>query len=114
MKLTSVQKMSLLLVMYREMTSLLTYNVSIIAGADYVGIDKSLLFSFGFDLTQCVHIPILPDDCLELTESFRVSLSASHNGIDFIVDEITVFILEDDGNAPMHLILNIDLPVFLN
>ena len=44
-----------------------------------------------------MHIPILPDDCLELMESFNVTLSSNHRDIDFDVDEITVYILEDDG-----------------
>ena len=68
-----------------------------VGGEDYVSFEKSLLFSFGFELTQCVHIPILTDDCLELTESFNVTLSADHLGVNFDVNVIVVSILEDDG-----------------
>lgn len=63
---------------------------------------KSLLFAFGFDLLQCVHIPILPDDYLELTEAFAVELSANHIGVQFNVQQIAVYILEDDG-VFMHM-----------
>ena len=68
-----------------------------VGGKDYVSFEKSLLFSFGFELTQCVHIPILTDDCLELTESFNITLSADHLGVNFDVNVIVVSILEDDG-----------------
>ena len=74
-------------------------GIYFIGGEDYVSVEKSLLFSFGFDLTQCVNIPILTDDCLEQTESFNVSLSADHLGVNFVVDEIVVSILEDDGEC---------------
>ena len=70
-----------------------------VGGEDYVSVEKSLLFSFGFELTQCVNIPILTDDCLEQTESFHISLSADHFGVNFDVDEIVVSILEDDGRC---------------
>ena len=79
-------------------TLALMIGIYFIGGEDYVSVEKSLLFSFGFDLTQCVNIPILTDDCLEQTESFNVSLSADHLGVNFDVDEIVVSILEDDGN----------------
>lgn len=62
-----------------------------------MGVVKSLLFSLGFDLVQCVHIPILPDDCIEVMELFDVELSADHIGVQFDVQQITVYILEDDG-----------------
>ena len=72
-------------------------GIYFIGGEDYVSVEKSLLFSFGFDLTQCVHIPILADNCLEQTESFNVSLSAKHIGVNIGVQEITVYICEDGG-----------------
>ena len=80
-------------------TLALMIGIYFIGREDYVSVEKSLLFSFGFELIQCVHIPILPDDCLEQTESFNVSLSADHLGVNFDVDEIVVSILEDDGRC---------------
>ena len=74
----------------------------LIGGEDYVSFEKSLLFSFGFELTQCVHIRILTDNCLEQTESFNVTLSADHLGVNFDVDEIVVSILENDGKCMPH------------
>ena len=47
---------------------------------------------------QCVDIPILGDECLEETESFNISLSSEQEYVKFGVDEIQVYILEDDGN----------------
>lgn len=73
------------------------YNTFIAAGEDFEEIvNKSLVFAPGFDLTRCVHIPILPDDCLEQMESFNISLSADHIGINLTTDEVTVYIIEDD------------------
>ena len=46
-----------------------------------------------------MNIPILQDNTLEETESFNVSLSADHLGVNFDVDEIMVSILEDDGKC---------------
>ena len=71
----------------------------LIGGEDYVSVEKSLFFSFGFELIQCVNIPILTDDCLEQTESFNVTLSGDHLGVNFDVDEIVVSILENDGKC---------------
>jgi hypothetical protein len=71
------------------------------AGEDFVSVQKSLLFSFGIELVQCVHIPILPDDCLEQNESFSVSISASHIGVVLNASEVTVYILEDDGKSTL-------------
>ena len=68
-----------------------------IAGRDYVGVSKTLVFAFGFRVSQCVHIPILTDDCLEETESFNVSLSSPQDCVEINVAEISVYIIEDDG-----------------
>lgn len=84
---------------YPPATLLMSFLCDFVAGEDYVSVTKSLLFALGFELIQCVHIPILPDDCLEVTESFNVSLSADHKGIEFAVQEITVYIMEDDGKC---------------
>ena len=46
-----------------------------------------------------MNIPILQDNTLEETESFNVSLSADHLGVNFDVDEIVVSILENDGKC---------------
>lgn len=62
-----------------------------------MGVNKTLVFAPGFGLIQCVHIPILHDDCLEVTESFDVMLSAEHAGVIFNNSEATVYIREDDG-----------------
>ena len=66
------------------------------AGEDYIAVNKTLLLGFEFT-SQCVHIPILTDECLEQTESFDVSLSSRDDCFNFTVSEVTVYILEDDG-----------------
>ena len=60
--------------------------------------NKRLVFAFEFMIRQCVDIPILGDECLEETESFNISLSSEQEYVKFGVDEIQVYILEDDGN----------------
>ena len=84
---------------YRKCSLALIIRMYLIGGEDYVSVEKSLLFSFEFELIQCMNIPILTDDCLEQTESFNVTLSADHLGVNFDVDEIVVSILEDDGKC---------------
>lgn len=69
------------------------------AGEDFVSVNKSLLFGLGFGLIQCVHIPILADECLEATENFTVELSVDHIGVGLALEEITVSIVEDDGGC---------------
>ena len=68
-----------------------------VAGEDYVAIDKAVVFAFGFAIIQCIHIPILSDDCFEdFMQSFNISLSSSHEDVVFDVDEFPVYILDDD------------------
>lgn len=64
-----------------------------------MSVNKTLVFAPGFGLIQCVHIPILSDDCLEETESFNVTLSADHMGVIFNNSETTVHIMEDEGEC---------------
>ena len=66
---------------------------------DYVAVRKTLVFAFGFGTRQCVNIPILGDECLEEMESFYVSLSSNQSCVEFGLDEIQVYIEEDDGKA---------------
>ena len=71
----------------------------IAAGEDYVESVKSILFAPGFGLVQCVHIPVLDDECLEYNlESFNVSLNSSLDCVQFGVMEAMVYIEDDDGN----------------
>ena len=44
------------------------------AGEDYVAVNKYILFSPERSLIECVHIPILNDECLEDEECFYVSM----------------------------------------
>ena len=49
------------------------------------------------DLTQCVYIPIINDECVEdKEETFNVSLSTEEECVEFGVYDITVVILDDD------------------
>ena len=68
------------------------------AGEDYTAVNKRLVFAFGFETRQCVDVPILVDECLEETESFNISLSSEQEYVKFGVNEIQVYLLEDDGN----------------
>lgn len=78
-------------------TVLYVHPHACIAGEDYVAINKSVVFAFGFELVQCVHIPILDNYCYEdFLQSFNISLSSDHERVDFEVDEFPVYILDDD------------------
>ena len=70
-----------------------------IAGEDYIAVNKSVIFYPGYEKLQCVHIPILNDECLEESmEVFNVSLSSKDSNV--VVDgtsEIEVYIWDDDG-----------------
>ena len=70
-------------------------------GRDYEGEEQSLLFALGFGKVQCAKIPVLQDNCLEQMESFNVTLSADHTGVQFEVHVITVYILDDSGRLPL-------------
>ena len=65
---------------------------------DYISTDKNLTFAFGFGTIQCVHIPIINDECLEEDmEFFNVSISSDMDGVVIGVDEVTVYIIDDDS-----------------
>ena len=69
-------------------------------GEDYVTTEKNLTFAFGFSTKQCLHIPILNDECLEEDmEAFNVSISSEIDFVTFGVDEITVYIIDDDSKS---------------
>ena len=71
------------------------------AGEDYVAVNKSISFYPGYGTVQCVHIPILNDECLEDDiESFNMLISS--NDDDCVVigatsSEVQVYIRDDDG-----------------
>lgn len=73
----------------------------LVGGEDYVPVtNKSLVFAygFGFGLVQCVHIPILNDECFEdLVQSFNVLLSTTQDCVRLNETNIQVSILDDDG-----------------
>jgi uncharacterized protein YneR len=69
--------------------------------------NKSLVFAPGLGLTQCVHIPILADDCLELNESFSVSITVDHAGVTLSNSEVTVYIEEDDGKSTLRVCMEL-------
>ena len=65
---------------------------------DYISTDKNLTFAFEFGTIQCVHIPIINDECLEEDmEFFNVSISSDMDGVVIGVDEVTVYIIDDDS-----------------
>ena len=70
-----------------------------VAGEDYITVNKTVVFYPGYETLQCVHIPILNDECLEENmEVFNVSLSSRDSCV--VVDgtsEVEVYILDDDG-----------------
>ena len=72
---------------------------SCVAGEDYITVNKTVIFYPGYERLQCVHIPILNDECLEESmEIFNVSLSSRDSCV--VVDgtsEVEVYITDDDG-----------------
>lgn len=77
---------------------MIVYTVPV-ADEDYIAVNKSVIFYPGYDRLQCVHIPILNDECLEESkEIFNVSLSSRDSYV--VVDgpsEVEVYIWDDDG-----------------
>ena len=50
-----------------------------------------------------MHIPILNDECLEEDkEAFNVSISSEIDFVTFGVDEITVYIIDDDSKSTRY------------
>ena len=74
-------------------------SLQLIAGEDYVSVNKSLVFYPGLKLTQCVHIPVLNDECLEDDmEVFNVSISSNDDCVMIGgTSEVEVYIRDDDG-----------------
>lgn len=65
--------------------------------------NKTVVFYPGQEIVQCVHIPVLNDECLEDNmQVFNVSISSSSEDgvVTGAVNEVQVFIKDDDG---MHL-----------
>ena len=80
--------------MHRHLSSLM----SIAAGEDYIEANMSIIFAPGFGRTQCIQIPLLNDDCVEdFMESFTILLSSPQECVVLVVQEVSVYILEDDG-----------------
>ena len=61
--------------------------------------NKSVVFYPGFEIVQCVHIPIFNDECLEDSmEAFNVSISSSDDRVVIgAAREVEVYIRDDDG-----------------
>ncbi len=65
---------------------------------DFTTTTKVVTFAVGLGFGSCVHVPILNDECLEEdTESFNISISSDMPFVEFDVNEISVFIRDDDG-----------------
>ena len=74
-------------------------------GADYISVSKVITFAVGLGVENCVYIPILNDECLEEDmEGFNVSISSDMPFVTFDVDEITVYIRDDDGESVNHCV----------
>lgn len=68
-----------------------------IEDADYTATTRDIVFAVGFGVEKCVCIPILNDECLEEDmETFNVSISSDMSFVTFDVDEISVYIRDDD------------------
>ena len=64
---------------------------------DFISIEKNLTYAVGLGTLQCIHIPILNDECLEYkNETFMVTLSSD---IDCVLanDSLLVTIRDDDS-----------------
>ena len=70
--------------------------------------NKSVVFYPGFEVVQCVHIPIFNDECLEDSmEFFNVSISSNDDRVVIgATREVEVYIRNDDG---MFYLLTISL-----
>ena len=67
------------------------------ADYDYVPLEIQLVFDEGLDLTQCVYIPILNDECLEdYEEMFYILLSSDQECVLFENTSYEATIIDDD------------------
>ena len=68
-------------------------------GEDYESLDKNLTFAVGLGTLECVHIPILNDDCLEEDEAFSVSISSDAEcvSVNPAASNVQINITDDDG-----------------
>ena len=64
-----------------------------------------MVFPPGFGTVQCIHIPILNDECLEPDlESFFVALSSNRSLVNVgNMNETEVYIQDDDCKLPEHI-----------
>lgn len=74
-------------------------DIILIAGEDYISVNKSVVFYPGLEITQCVHIPVFNDECLEDDmEVFNVSISSNDDCVMIgATSEVEVYIRDDDG-----------------
>ena len=69
-----------------------------LADEDYQSINKDVTFSMGSGTVQCMHIPVLNDECVEpATEVFKVSLSSDNANVILQDTEVDVYINNDDS-----------------
>ena len=81
--------------------------VALVENLDFIPVDKLVEWHEDSDLTQCVHIPIINDECLEeKEETFNVSLSTEEECVEFTVDCTTVTIQDDDRELQPHVARN--------
>lgn len=80
--------------------------ISAAADEDYIELSTSLVFDKGLDTTQCVYIPILNDECLEYNnESFEINLSSDQDCVRFSNDSYKAYIIDDDCEYFVELIV---------
>ena len=82
-------------------------RITLVENLDFIPVDKLVEWHEDSDLTQCVHIPIINDECLEeKEETFNVSLSTEEECVEFTVDCTTVTIQDDDRELQPHVARN--------
>jgi len=68
------------------------------AGEDYQSIQATLEWHYDSELTQCILVPVINDECLEeKQETFEVSLSSEEDCIQLTNNSTLVTIQDDDS-----------------
>ena len=66
-------------------------------GEDFDQIWQTLVFDSSTNTTQCVHIPIINDDCVEdEPEEFTATLKSDDDRVSFGTNSATISVFDDD------------------
>ena len=75
-----------------------SYNISAIAGEDYVSLSREIIFDEDSEKSVYISIPIINDECLEERESFYVNINSSMDCVNLPIETTQeIYIYNDDG-----------------